>query len=133
MYLLNASLLSTAFDAEPALQGYVVYGDKGYRTRGCVLAPFRGINLAPHEARHNEEMGRVRVAVEWYFGIVVSQWQACAFRQQQKIWLSAIQEQFRVAILLTNARTCMRGSKEISLHFGVAPPSLLDYLGAQPG
>ena len=129
MYMLRVSALASAFEADPALQHYRIYGDKGYRNVGCIRTPYRGINLSEEQERRNARMGRVRVAVEWFFGQVVDQWQACAFRSQQKIWLSAIREQFLVAILLTNAQTCLRGSNEISRLFDLTPPTLSDYLG----
>jgi hypothetical protein len=131
MYMVGASRLVERVAEIPALAGYYIYGDKGYRSRGCLLAPFLGINLTQEESDMNTRLGSVRVSVEWYFAIVANLWQACTFRHRQRIYLSACGPQFRVAILLTNARACIDGHNQIASVFGLTPPPLETYFCAE--
>jgi hypothetical protein len=126
---LRDSQIVARFAANPPLRRYVLYGDKGYQTGGCIVTPHKGINLTEAQAEVNARLGAVHVTVEWFFGMVVNLWQSVAFRHNQRIYLDACGSQHRVAVLLTNVHTCLRGGNAIAQAFDLAPPSLEEYLG----
>ena len=64
--------------------------------------------------------------VEWEFGKVVREFAFLDFKKNQKIFLQPVALHYFVAVLLTNAHTCMYGS-QTSKYFGLDPPSVEEY------
>ena len=56
-------------------------------------------------------MSSVRESVEWQFGKVMSYFKFLDFKKNLKTDLSAASKVYTVAVLLTNACTCLYGSQ----------------------
>ena len=105
-----------------------VYADPGYFLTTRVLMPFpTGRDCAMHQA-FNVTMSRVRITVEWGYSRVAALWKHINFKENQKVFKSPIGAQYMVAVLLTNAVTCIDGGNEISDYFGSTPPTLEHFL-----
>ena len=102
----------------------MVYGDTGYPCRGPLASPFRGVRLTEQQQAWNAAMCRVRISVEWFFGIAARLWQAVHFRPSQRALQSPIAQQFAAMVLFTNAHACLRGGNQISHYFGCCQLSL---------
>jgi hypothetical protein len=85
-----------------------------------------------HQA-FNVTMSRVRITVEWGYSRVSRLWQHINFKDNQKVFKSPIGAQYMVAVLLTNAITCIDRGNEISDYFGCAPPTLEDFFATLSG
>ncbi|CAN0395824.1 unnamed protein product [Pylaiella littoralis] len=75
---------------------------------------------------YNEELSRVRVAVEWQFGEVVQIFPFVDCAKNLKIRLQAVAKYYALAVLLTNAHTCISGSIT-GFYFDMTAPSLEAY------
>ena len=71
-------------------------------------------------------MSAVRIAVEWAFGGIVTNWAFLDFKKKLKLLMSAIGKQYLVGTLLKNALTCCYGS-QVCEYFDLDPPSLQEY------
>jgi hypothetical protein len=69
----------------------------------------------------------VRVAVEWGYGRIVRYFAFLDFKKNLKVFLQPVAVYYAVGALLTNCHTCLYGS-QTSRYFGIAPPSLEEYL-----
>ena len=104
-----------------------LYGDPAYPLRPQLIAPYQGAALTPDEQQFNRSMSLTRVAVEWTFAKIVSEWAFLDFKKNQKIYLQPVGTQYLVGALLTNFHTCLYGS-ETGQFFRLQPPSLEDYI-----
>ena len=50
-----------------------IYGDTAYPLRAHLQTPYIGVHLNPAEVAYNKSMSKVRTAVEWVFGDVLTQ------------------------------------------------------------
>jgi len=107
---------------------YYIYGDPAYPLRTFLQRPFKGSLLTLEQEEYNTKMSRVRVTVEWAFKDVSSIFSALDFTRQEKIRLSPLALKYKVAVILTNCLTCIRGHNQISLYFGLRPPPIHVYL-----
>ena len=73
-------------------------------------------------------MSSVRVAVEWGFNLVTNTFQTVDFIRWQRFFMTRPARQYRIATLLTNCLTCIRGTNMVAEQFACAPPTLHDYL-----
>jgi hypothetical protein len=128
--VLRESCLQEKLSSIHEFDEYVLYGDPGYKTSGHIVAPIRNATPDSNEARMNAAMSSVRVSVEWAFGYVQSNWGHVSWVNGQRVLLSPVGLQYRVAVLLSNCLTCLRGGNIISDKFGVNPPTLEEYLQA---
>lgn len=71
-------------------------------------------------------MSKVRSAVEWVFGDIVSYFAFLDFKKNLKIGLSPIGTMYRACALLRNADTCLYSSMSSSF-FDLEPPTIQDY------
>jgi len=111
----------------PVNQRKKAYTDKGYDSNNELTAAYHGpAPVFPWMRHANHLMCPQRVFIEHGFGKVKAR---CPFLNRKylmKLQLSPVLAYFRVAFLLTNAHTCLKGSST-TLHFGIAPPSLHNY------
>lgn len=106
---------------------YYLYGDPAYPSSRYLLSPFaKGENITPTEHIFNVKMAQVRESVEWGFGGILRLWAYLDHRTGQKVFLSPIGLEYRVAVILTNAHVCLYGS-QISTFFSCKPPTLEEY------
>ncbi|XP_075732934.1 uncharacterized protein LOC142775426 [Rhipicephalus microplus] len=106
---------------------YVIYGDPAYPLKPLLLKPYGGARLQPYQAHFNKCMSTVRQAVEWGFGKVAADFAFVDFHKNLKVTRQRVKRMYKVATLLTNCRTCLYDS-QVSMYFGLEPPSLSDYL-----
>lgn len=111
-------------------ENYVIYGDQAYGVKQLLLSPFSGqpANLLEHEIAFNNSMKVLRVAVEWGFQKLVTQFAFLDFKKNQKLLLTDIEALYKCAVILVNCHTCLNGSQS-SIYFNVTPPVLEDYIG----
>ncbi|KAJ8909282.1 hypothetical protein NQ315_003525 [Exocentrus adspersus] len=64
--------------------------------------------------------------VEWGFSKIISQFAFIDFKKNQKLLLQNLDTLYKVAVLLTNAHTCLYGH-QVSDYFNVAPINLEQY------
>ena len=112
-----------------SLLGIIIYGDPAYGSNDILSSPFKGAVLTDDQKKFNKTMSAIRVTVEWLFGIIKQAWAFIDWNKKHKILLSPVAKNVKVAVLLTNCRTCIRGSNSISTFFDCPPPSLDEYLG----
>jgi hypothetical protein len=111
----------------PPHQRMKAYTDKGYDSNNEVTAAYHGpapVTAGMHHVNHL--MSPQRVFIEHGFGKVKARYPFLNSKHLLKLQLSPVLSYFRVAFLLTNAHTCLRGSST-TLHFGMMPPSLHNY------
>ena len=109
---------------------YVLFGDSAYPISRFLLRMFKG-QMTPAQQAFNNDMGPLRVSVEWGFGKIVQLWPFLDFRKKMKILKSPVGLFFGVGNVLTNMHTCMYGGI-INSALGVDPPSLADYMSGGP-
>ena len=73
-------------------------------------------------------MKRVRISVEWLFGLVEEQFRFLDFKKQHKIGLSECGKWYVIAALLANAKTCL-DANQCAVYFDMHPPALENYFG----
>lgn len=115
----------------PSGHPYQLYGDPAYGRSNHLICPFSVASsgvLSPAMIDFNKRMSHCRVAVEWGFKEVSGRWAFVNLKPQQKFLLSPVAKQYRVATLLSNWHSCLNGGNQISQFFGVAPPTLEEYL-----
>lgn len=106
---------------------YALYGDQAYGVMELLLTPFAGRNPLPdYQQNFNLSMKVLRVAVEWGFQKIISQFAFVDFRKNQKLLLQDVDSLYKVAVLLTNSHTCLYGS-QTATYFNTIPPTLEQY------
>ena len=105
------------------------YGDQAYPSGAHVIAQFKGNNLTIEQERVNAIMSKLRISVEWGFGIISRLFAFTEFGHNQKLGLQPVGVYFRVAPIFTNIHTCMNGGNIVSGFFHCEPPSVEKYLG----
>jgi hypothetical protein len=71
---------------------------------------------------------KVRISAEWSFGLVTNTFQAVDFTRWQRVFLTRPGLQYKVAYLLMNCISCVRGSNLAAHYFQCPLPSVQDYL-----
>ena len=101
-----------------------VYADPGYTLSTRVLMPFPDGRTDALHAAFNRTMSKARISVEWGYARVMELWPHLDFHRNLRVFKSPIGAQYFVAVLLTNAKTCVDGGNIISDYFGCASPSV---------
>lgn len=116
---------------DDAGEPYYIYGDPAYQLSPWLMAPFRGA-LTPAQQAFNTQMSTCRITVEWGFGRILALWPYVDYAKKQQVALSAsgLGKQYQVAGILTKCSTCFYGNST-SKFFGVAPPTLREYLNGE--
>jgi hypothetical protein len=96
-----------------------IYGDPAYGVNRHLISPFQGARLDPRQQLFNKRMSRVRIVVEWVFKEVIQQFQYFSLKTGQRVLLSNIGLQFKVAVLLHNAHVCLH-NPQIPQYFQLA-------------
>lgn len=108
----------------------MLYGDQGYGLMELLITPFPGQPgaIPQHHLLFNQSMKILRVAVEWGFAKVIQQFAFVDFKKNQKLLMQDLDAFYKVAVLLTNAHTCLYGSQTAD-YFNVLPPNMEQYFG----
>jgi hypothetical protein len=107
---------------------FYVYGDPAYARNTFIDRPYRRANMTPLEEHHNALMSSVRVSVKQNIGLVTNNFPALDFVRQQRTAVGTVGVNYLVCVILTNMLTCARGRNQISDYFGVAPPTVAEFL-----
>ncbi|KAE8888936.1 hypothetical protein PF003_g26854 [Phytophthora fragariae] len=130
--MLNMSCLLDELASDEVFQGKVMYGDPAYGCSDFMCCPFPDTSGSAAKAAFNARMSSVREVVEWGFGRVKTQWSFLNWDKKLRSRQAAVGKLSLVAVLLTNAHTCMQpAGNQISMYFGLKPPSLDQYLGLE--
>ena len=100
-----------------------VYGDAVYPIMSHIDRGCRGANLTPAQRACNKNMSQVRICVEWMFGKVSKEFAFIDYSANLKLRLQPVATYYAVALLLTNAHSCLYGNVTAS-YFSCMPPSL---------
>lgn len=129
--ILGRSGLVQFWRNHPILRNYRLLADSAYPTNDVIIALFkRPPNGVLHWAFQlfNSTVSPPRSCVEWGYKQVVGLWAFVDFKKTQKIGLVSVEAFWHLACWLTNLHTCANGGNQISTFFGVAPPSLEEFL-----
>jgi len=104
-------------------------GDGIYHVTTVIVRRFRFAQLTPAQIAVNKALSSEREAVEHGFAKIFNLWKYTDHEMNVCLLKSAIGcgKAFRVAVLLTNFHSCMRGN-QVATHFGCSPPSISSYL-----
>lgn len=128
-YLLAESGVQDQLSALPLMPDgtpYCLYGDPAYPLTPSILVPYRG-QITPEQQQFNQQMSKIREAVEYGFGKVVTYFSFVDFKKNLKLHLMPIGKIYICAVLLTNCHTCLYGSSMNSL-LKSQPPTIEEYL-----
>jgi len=108
-----------------------MYGDPAYNNAFGIMAPYHHPGgqrcLNRDEQQFNKDLSALRISVEQAFGHTQRYWRYNAFSKGLSIGNQAVAAYYSVATLFANCMTCLRGN-QISSRFGIAPPTLDEYL-----
>ena len=111
----------------PQDRWFQLYGDSAYSVSPFIVSPYHGRDtLTPEQCEWNKAMGRVRISVEHGFGLVLQDWPFLHVFWKMKIFGNACGTLYRVAVLLTNAHTCLVPN-QTSTRYNCMPPTLEEY------
>ena len=105
---------------------FFLYGDPAYKLGNHMLSPFTSVNITTEEILFNQQMARYRIIVEWMFGVVVKDWGFIDYAKNMKLYLQPVANQYVVACLLTNFKSCCYGNQAEST-YGVPTPTIWEY------
>jgi len=106
---------------------YALYGDLAYPQSIWLFGGY--VNPAPGSLQRafNRFMSGARIAVEWGFGQIISQWSYLDFKQNMKIFKTPIAQHYMNCAFLCNLRNCFYGN-QATVYFNADVLSLEDYL-----
>lgn len=108
---------------------FYIYGDPAYKPSPYLLrGNRRQTRLSPEALDVQVRMNRMRVSVEWGFKEVTELFPALSYRRGQRLLLSPLALQYKVAVILMIAITCFRGGNQTSAFFKCRPPSIEEWL-----
>lgn len=126
-FLLEQSKVVEKLRDQIGADNLYLYGDSGYSLKRLLITPHQGNNLTPAQVAFNEQMGKLRIAVEWEFGELFQQFSFLTFKYNQKLYLQPLAKYIKVSVILKNCQTCLYGS-QTSAYYDVEPPSLEEYV-----
>ena len=85
------------------------------------------MGISDEDLEFNKAMSSVREAVEWGFGKVSNIFSNCCWRKGQRVFVSPVALQYKVAMFMANVHTCLNGHQTAD-YFDCEPPSLAAYL-----
>jgi hypothetical protein len=105
-----------------------LYGDPAYGVSDTILSGVHRVgDLSEQERTFNYSMSQLRQSVEWGFGHVVNTFGFVDYDKGLKVGLQPVGKLYLLAILFTNIRTILYGSK-VSHKFQCSPPTLEQFL-----
>ena len=104
-----------------------LYGDPAYPLLPQLIVPYRGANVTQDQHDFNRSMTPLRICVEWGFGEVLKTFAFLDHRKNMKLFLQPVGLLYKVAVILTNCRTCLY-KNQTAEYFQLAPPRLQEYL-----
>lgn len=126
---LNDVSLDIALNSTDSQPFYSAYGDCGFHDNVSILGPYPKTHaMDPINKLFNQAMASARVSVENAFAKVVNLWAFVDFDKNLHLNAQPIGSYYVVAILLTNAHSCIYGN-QVAKAFGVPTPSLEMYFG----
>jgi len=127
--MLRRSGLFQALDhiMQHAAGTYALFGDLAYPNHRYMHRPFEGAEPGSWQDRFNLVMSGVRIAVEWGFGKIMSNFQYLNHEENLKVLRQPVGIYYPVANILANCHTCLYGSITGD-YFDLEPPDLNDYL-----
>lgn len=109
----------------PALL-FGAYTDRGYDENTCIRAAHHGPLTTVLQIMYNNIMSPVRVAVEWGFARIRAMSKLLHSSWNMHLQAEAVDIHVKSAVLLSNARTTLRGAQAVK-RFVCVPPTLEAY------
>ncbi|KZZ86627.1 hypothetical protein AAP_06390 [Ascosphaera apis ARSEF 7405] len=110
-----------------------IYGDAAYTSSRATMGPWRRPargELTPEKREFNYRLSKKRVAVENFFSMVQNSWELGIMRTSHRVGSSPVALVFAAGAFLENCKSCIRGTNQVSVKFGVPPPSIDEYLAS---
>jgi hypothetical protein len=109
---------------------YTVYGDGIYSDSDVIRRRKRGLHLNGRDRHEIRKLNSSRTCVENNFAETQNVFPYISFKRNKKILSSkcGVGNVYKLALLLKNFRSCLRGSQTGQGFFGISPPSLNDYI-----
>jgi hypothetical protein len=100
---------------------FQIFGDPAYGVSPVILSPFAGAgDRTAEEKEWNNIMSKARISVEHAFGLVLQEWPFIRAYWKHRLYASPLGRYYRVAVLLTNARSCFHPN-QTAQHFACPP------------
>ena len=129
--LAESGLMTILADLMPADgrngQVYALYGDLAYPQSIWLFGGFLNPVQGSLEAQFNRQMSQARIAVEWGFNDIVTQFRHLDLTVNMKWLKEPIAVHYMNCAFLCNIRNCFYGN-EVLAYFGAEAMSLVDYL-----
>ena len=109
-------------------QRYCVYGDPIFKLSDYVIKGFPTVERTWQQEIFNKSMNAARVSIEHIFGRVVKLWAFLDFKATHKLHGTSPAMAYLNGQFLTNVHNCLHPN-QTSQQFGVAPPTLREYIG----
>lgn len=109
----------------------LIYGDAAYTSRMATMGPWRRPargELSPEKISFNQRLSKKRVAVENFFSMVQAQWTLGVMRICHRLGSTPVALTFQAGVFLQNCMSCLRQRNQVSLKYGIPPPTLEEYL-----
>ncbi|MDX1903259.1 MAG: transposase family protein [Thermonemataceae bacterium] len=106
---------------------YTLYGDLAYPQSAYIFGGFVAPDRNSPEARFNQAMSRIRIAVEWGFATILRRWTHLDFTRSMKLFEQPIAQQFINCAFLVNLQNCFYGGAT-NVYFDCNVMSLQVYL-----
>jgi len=129
VFLLAQSHLVDRLSSLDPDSNFYLYGDGAYHVGAHIIGPYVGATTADQK-RFNVTMSRLRIGVEWGFGLVTRLWAGLDFKRTQKALQSPVASTYIAAVILTNCNTILRNGNPISQYYKCEMPSLEEYLNS---
>lgn len=124
--VMNTSQLNARLEAVQQGHGglYALYGDGIFQLDSCILRSHVGDNLTPRQIQENRAMKKVRISIEWNFGLTAKLYKYTTSWRDMKLRGNAdVKDYNLVSTLLRNAHVCLYGC-QTSNYFNCVPPTL---------
>ncbi|KAE9093882.1 hypothetical protein PF007_g17964 [Phytophthora fragariae] len=125
--LLDGSALEEIISRDHRFRGYLLYGDPAYGHTYVFASPFDKVGATSEELVVNKSLSSVRIAVEWGFGQIISEWALLDFKRKMSIGNVPVGMLYEVTAIFANCVTIARHQNVISSYFDVPPPTFAEY------
>jgi len=86
-----------------------------------------GAQLQPWMIELNAIMSKIRVSIEWSFGIIIQRNKFIDFATGQQLQRSPLAKHYNIAVFLSNCHACLNGGIHLN-KFRCRAPTIDEYL-----
>jgi hypothetical protein len=122
-------IMQSRLAEDPPRRRLKLYADKIYNSSTLINAAFseRHGQLQAWMTIENRIMSKIRIAIEWTYGTIITQFKFLDFAKGQKLQESPLPKHYIIAVLLANCHCCLYEDRHCKA-FDIDPPTLNEYL-----